>query len=240
LNFVQRIVADDITRCFSNVIARVPPDRKVMIDYDSLMNCLNFIERDFARRIVDIDPGHLGFTGSFYSLDRPKDIVKISSVIITSGNEKKVIGVQYCASRVYSDFLRMNEQMKNDIGKTVYIENGYNSAGFQAYLFFNHLVNYSNYSLTDNIKQVLMPGFCQNNNPLNNAIDLCTENGLNCFPDSQNAAKFDKLPEFKWLMENAYKFNFYLSYPLNNKYGAAYEPWHWYWERKHKSKHEKM
>ncbi len=35
-----------------------------------------------------------------------------------------------------------------------------------------------------------------------------------------------KTPEYKWLIDNAFKYGFVLSYPPNNAY-YTYEPWHW-------------
>jgi D-alanyl-D-alanine carboxypeptidase len=37
---------------------------------------------------------------------------------------------------------------------------------------------------------------------------------------------FDKTPEYKWLIDNAYRYGFILSYPSDNDY-YIYEPWHW-------------
>jgi len=37
---------------------------------------------------------------------------------------------------------------------------------------------------------------------------------------------FEKTPEYQWLLENAYKYGFVLSYPKDNKY-YQFEPWHW-------------
>jgi LAS superfamily LD-carboxypeptidase LdcB len=37
---------------------------------------------------------------------------------------------------------------------------------------------------------------------------------------------FDKRPAYDWLMKNAYRFGFVLSYPKNNGY-YIFEPWHW-------------
>ena len=37
---------------------------------------------------------------------------------------------------------------------------------------------------------------------------------------------FDKTPEYKWLLDNAYKYGFVISYPANNTY-YKFEPWHW-------------
>ena len=37
---------------------------------------------------------------------------------------------------------------------------------------------------------------------------------------------FDKTPEYTWLLENAYKYGFIISYPAGNTY-YKFEPWHW-------------
>jgi len=39
-------------------------------------------------------------------------------------------------------------------------------------------------------------------------------------------AGFNQTPEYVWLMNNAQKYGFVLSYPQNNSY-YQYEPWHW-------------
>ena len=41
------------------------------------------------------------------------------------------------------------------------------------------------------------------------------------------SVEFEKSREFKWIIENASLYNFYLSYPKDNKEGIMYEPWHW-------------
>jgi len=38
---------------------------------------------------------------------------------------------------------------------------------------------------------------------------------------------FESTREFAWLSEHATRFGFALSYPRDNPYGIAYEPWHW-------------
>ncbi|MEY4731302.1 MAG: hypothetical protein RL681_248 [Candidatus Parcubacteria bacterium] len=38
--------------------------------------------------------------------------------------------------------------------------------------------------------------------------------------------KLDATPEYDWLMQNAYRYGFVLSYPKGNTY-YQYEPWHW-------------
>jgi D-alanyl-D-alanine carboxypeptidase len=39
--------------------------------------------------------------------------------------------------------------------------------------------------------------------------------------------EFERSPAFAWLMRNAARFGFHLSYPRGNCHGIAYEPWHW-------------
>ena len=53
------------------------------------------------------------------------------------------------------------------------------------------------------------------------ALDLTT---LNCEPLCE---AFENIKAFRWLTENAYKFDFALSYPKQNEWGINYEPWHW-------------
>lgn len=42
----------------------------------------------------------------------------------------------------------------------------------------------------------------------------------------ENFDTFDKTEAYGWLVKNAYRFGFILSYPKNNSY-YVYEPWHW-------------
>jgi D-alanyl-D-alanine carboxypeptidase len=55
---------------------------------------------------------------------------------------------------------------------------------------------------------------------LGTTVDFSTT-GLNGGLDG-----FDKTPAYTWLVANAYKYGFVLSYPKNNTY-YVFEPWHW-------------
>lgn len=55
---------------------------------------------------------------------------------------------------------------------------------------------------------------------LGTAVDLTSPEGKDTF------FGFEKTKGYKWLLENAYKFGFILSYPQNNTY-YQFEPWHW-------------
>jgi D-alanyl-D-alanine carboxypeptidase len=66
------------------------------------------------------------------------------------------------------------------------------------------------------------PGYSEHHS--GRAIDLTTD-GVR--PLEQ---EFEQTDAFRWLSTNAGRFGFALSFPPNNRYGYAYEPWHWYFE----------
>lgn len=39
--------------------------------------------------------------------------------------------------------------------------------------------------------------------------------------------EFEHSPAYQWLVSNAGRFDFHLSYPRNNRLGYQFEPWHW-------------
>ncbi|HBG26392.1 MAG TPA: hypothetical protein DDX75_04795 [Phycisphaerales bacterium] len=60
--------------------------------------------------------------------------------------------------------------------------------------------------------------------PRRQALDFINENGIN---GDGCPEQFEALPEFAWLIKNADRFGFILSYPEDAKEGITYEPWHW-------------
>lgn len=42
--------------------------------------------------------------------------------------------------------------------------------------------------------------------------------------------EFDQTAAYVWLTEHATKYGYYLSYPIGNRSGYQYEPWHWCFE----------
>jgi zinc D-Ala-D-Ala carboxypeptidase len=66
------------------------------------------------------------------------------------------------------------------------------------------------------------PGYSEHHS--GRAIDVTTD-GVR--PLEQ---EFEHTGAFRWLSTNADRFGFVLSFPPNNRYGYAYEPWHWCFE----------
>lgn len=57
------------------------------------------------------------------------------------------------------------------------------------------------------------------------AVDVTTEGALPL------ELEFEQTTAFQWLSEYANSFNFFLSFPRDNLYGYAFEPWHWCFRR---------
>ena len=66
------------------------------------------------------------------------------------------------------------------------------------------------------------PGYSEHHS--GRAIDVTTD-GVR--PLEQ---EFEHTKAYRWLSTNADRFGFVLSFPPNNRYGYAYEPWHWCFE----------
>lgn len=63
----------------------------------------------------------------------------------------------------------------------------------------------------------------------------CSEHHTGCAIDintpdcDEVSGVFGDTQAFEWLRENANRFGFVMSFPLNNPWGFIYEPWHWCW-----------
>jgi D-alanyl-D-alanine carboxypeptidase len=65
------------------------------------------------------------------------------------------------------------------------------------------------------------PGYSEHHT--GRAIDITT-------PGSEPLKEeFERTAAFRWLVRNAGRFGFAMSYPRDNPYGIIYEPWHWAW-----------
>jgi zinc D-Ala-D-Ala carboxypeptidase len=63
------------------------------------------------------------------------------------------------------------------------------------------------------------PGYSEHHS--GRAIDLATDAVRPLEPE------FEQTRAFQWLSQNAGRHGYFLSFPPNNRYGYAYEPWHW-------------
>ncbi|GAB4417191.1 MAG: D-alanyl-D-alanine carboxypeptidase family protein [Bacteriovoracaceae bacterium] len=97
---------------------------------------------------------------------------------------------------------------------------GFRSIGYQRNLIQSNLAK--GRDIDEVLTNVAIPGFSEHHT--GRAIDF-HELGKNLLDED-----FEKTESFEWLTKNAYRFNFYMSYPRDNPHGIIYEPWHWFYK----------
>ncbi|MCF6288205.1 MAG: D-alanyl-D-alanine carboxypeptidase family protein [Proteobacteria bacterium] len=97
------------------------------------------------------------------------------------------------------------------------IISAFRSLTYQKQLIDNKLANGN--SIAQILKVNTLPGYSEHHTGC--AIDI------GCAGAAILEQDFENSPAFKWLVKNARKFNFIMSYPKGNTTGICYEPWHW-------------
>src|SRR5690606_4638240 len=116
-------------------------------------------------------------------------------------------------TKVMPFFEDMLEDAKDD-GVELWVTSAYRSFEYQSQLKGAYTVTYGSGANAFSADQ----GFSEHQ--LGTTIDFTTRGlggGLNGFQNT---------PAYTWLLENAHKYGFTLSYPEGNSY-YVYEPWHW-------------
>ena len=97
---------------------------------------------------------------------------------------------------------------------------GFRSVKEQEYLFFK--VKEQRKQLTSKRAEVSAPpGYSEHHTGY--AVDIRDGKA----PSSDLKQSFEETASFKWLQNNASRYSFEMSFPLNNVQGVSYEPWHW-------------
>lgn len=97
-------------------------------------------------------------------------------------------------------------------------------SGFRSYLYQKNLIERrlkEGRKIEDVLTYVAIPGYSEHHS--GRAIDIHAP-GRPVLEE-----EFEQTDSFKWLQENAYKFDFRLSYPRGGTLGIIYEPWHWFY-----------
>jgi len=111
-------------------------------------------------------------------------------------------------------FQRMVDQAKSD-GIALYAQSAYRSFNSQGALKGQYAVTYgSGTANTFSADQ----GYSEHQ--LGTTVDLITTG------TSGQLTGFDKTPAYTWVLANAHRYGFVLSYPQKNSY-YIFEPWHW-------------
>jgi D-alanyl-D-alanine carboxypeptidase len=97
------------------------------------------------------------------------------------------------------------------------IISAYRSLDYQKTLINNKLDK--NIDIKDILRVNTLPGYSEHHTGC--AIDI------GCQGEVVLEEAFDQSDAFKWLVINAEKFRFIMTYPKGNTTGICYEPWHW-------------
>lgn len=97
---------------------------------------------------------------------------------------------------------------------------GFRSVNDQQHLFFDVKAERGQRA-TQRAEVSAPPGYSEHHTGY--AIDV----GDGKVPATHLNTDFEKTEAFLWLQQNAARFNFEMSFTLNNPQGVSYEPWHW-------------
>ena len=117
--------------------------------------------------------------------------------------------------------LRMKEKAKKDGIYLVFLS-GFRSISLQKDIFYS-LKSTRNQEAAERARVSAPPGYSEHSTGF--AIDI----GDATQRETDFETDFENTDAFKWLIKNAAKFHFKLSFNKDNKY-IDYEPWHWRYE----------
>ena len=194
------------------------------LTFKELESPLNAREKKFLRSLRHLKAEEVGVKIPFRGFSQgEKDLVRLNGQKIRAKGVEKVLPPQFLSPQVYQAYQFMMLAMERDTGKRLFVESGYRSSAHQLYLFIFYLSNHD-YSIRETAKWVALPGFSEHGDPEHLALDFINASGIN---GEYNVAEFELLPEYRWLIDNAGRFGFVLSYPKNISTDITYEPWHW-------------
>jgi LAS superfamily LD-carboxypeptidase LdcB len=197
------------------------------LTFDELYAPLSKSERAFLKSFQNLDAKKLGIKLPYRGVAAGKEeFVVIKGQKVKVNGQVEALPPQFLTKEVYQNYMAMMDAMQKDIGKRLYVESGYRSSAYQLYLFVFYLKKHGN-SIRETAKFVALPGYSEHGDTEHQAVDFINENGIN----QDRPKEFESLPEYHWLLANAKKINFVLSYPKDANEGITFEPWHWRYEK---------
>ena len=169
------------------------------IEYEPLINRKSQDESNQNNRIL----GHL-----------PYNEISEEKLVLIEPNVEVHIDMR-------DSLLKMKEEARKDGIYLVFLS-GYRSINLQNEIFYS-LKSIRNQEAVERARVSAPPGYSEHSTGF--AIDI----GDATQRDTDFETEFENTEAFKWLIKNAAKFHFKLSFKKNNKY-IDYEPWHWRYE----------
>ncbi len=177
----------------------------------------------FALRLIrNIDIGSLGYHDFQAEINHDQRIlghlpyaeISKEKLVLIEPNIKVHIDMQ-------DSLLKMRDEAKKDGIYLVFLS-GYRSINLQNEIFYS-LKSVRNQVAAERARVSAPPGYSEHSTGF--AIDIGDANQR----ETDFETEFENTDAFKWLIKNAAKFHFKLSFTKENQY-IDYEPWHWRYE----------
>lgn len=169
------------------------------------------IEIQELERLQEIDNELLKKYSKIYFLNENYEPISLSPI------PEKYLMANKTDLQIHSKVLPFLEELLEDAendGISLGIISAYRSFGTQAELKSSYKVTYGEGANAFSADQ----GYSEHQ--LGTTVDFSSnENG-------QTFSNFESTEAYRWLLQNAKKYGFTLSYPANNQY-YIFEPWHW-------------
>ncbi len=169
------------------------------LEVGPLRNLIFQVEANYDQRVL----GHLPYN----------EIQKEKLVLIEPNIEVHI--------DMRDSLLKMREEAKKDGIYLVFLS-GYRSINLQKDIFYS-LKSKRNQEAAERARVSAPPGYSEHSTGF--AIDI----GDATQRETDFETEFENTDAFKWLIKNAAKFHFKLSFTKDNKF-IDYEPWHWRYE----------
>lgn len=179
-------------------------------------------ENELVDWLLSLRPNDVGVNTPFCGLEEPTPETPFYTFTDTryvnkdDGSVKTYEDTNYVPLHIWHSWQALSKEMVAAGLGSLKILSGYRSPAYQSALLCYRLSHATKTPL-DVFEQMSLPGFSQHGLIHNCAIDLVTDEH---FADS---------PEYEWMLNNASKYGFYLSYAKDNPFGIVFEPWHWQW-----------
>lgn len=197
-----------------------------LLSWEELYAPLTDEDRAFLDAFRALRAATLGATSHYFGETTPPNLAAVGPQFVLKDGAQTLLDPQYLPQPVQVAYGKMMEAMERDLGTSLRVESGYRSPAYQLYLFLFYLPKHD-YSVRETNRFVALPGHSEHGHPLRQAIDFINERGIN---GEDHPEEFEALPEYQWLHAHAADFGFFLSYPRDNLYHTAFEPWHWHYE----------
>lgn len=195
-----------------------------ILTFEKLFEILNKKEKQLIEKILTINCKEYDIKLPFLGIESvPKNLIIIENQKYELGKKIEIVRPQYLPKNVFLAYQQLNQVMEKDINRSVNVLSGYRSPAYQSIVYFSNLY-LNNWNVKKTLKKSFLPGYSNHGYSKQQAIDFAPKKGI------KNLKNFYKTKEYKWSIKNARKFNFYLSYSKNNKFGIVFEPWHWHYK----------